>query len=71
MKRGFSQVLSDGATSAIAAWAAKAAALGCEDEATLDLATALILAYPSLRAQILSRPEDVCLLYTSPSPRDS
>lgn len=59
-KRATPSISSDAAASALAAWAeaAKARNLGHE-EGVADLAVALIVAYPGLRAQIISRPEDV------------
>src|SRR6476659_7688503 len=58
-KRIPSSPLSEAAASAVAGFIeAKSRGLAVDDAAA-DLATALIVAYPGLRAQIVRRPEDV------------
>jgi glutamate-ammonia-ligase adenylyltransferase len=50
----------DAALSAIAAWTESAKAKGLSpDDGAVELATALLVAYPGLRAQVVSRPDDV------------
>ena len=60
MKRSLSSIHAEAAASALSAFteAATARGLVC-DEATIELATALVVAYPGLRPQLRLRPEDV------------
>jgi len=63
MKRLSLRDAGDGAQNAVAGWAETARARGLAvDEAATDLAVVVAIAYPSLRAHIVRRPEDVTTL---------
>jgi [glutamine synthetase] adenylyltransferase / [glutamine synthetase]-adenylyl-L-tyrosine phosphorylase len=63
LKRLLLSEASDGAQNAVASWAEAARSRGLAvDEAATDLAIAIAIAYPGLRAQIVRRPDDVTTL---------